>query len=956
MRDLIEWTGRGSRRLAAVFIVLACMGSLSASLHAQQFSHIDQIFFSKGYGGANPLPQVLTVTSTGSAFGFNASASTSSGGDWLAVSPTGDCCMTPAPVSMIVSASAALAVGSYSGQVVFTGGGTSLIVHVTLVVAPPGGAVFDNTPGQLSFSMKPGGRPPSQVMQIGNGGTGTLNWRLIGSTFNNANFLSVSAQTGTAPTRITVGVLPENLPNGGATAGIYTGQILLLAAGSIVTVPISVSVGDAQIDEMSPQRLAKSSLGARSTPLAGTTNLFPANTINVICGGFDNQDTRYGAYTTAPDGTNTAPLIIEANPASGPREHYEAYYWNLGVGEQTLSFHFQAGGDSWVFIRSEVDGVVQRVWFNLAGSGAVGSNIPAGWTPAITSLANGWYRCSVTFTVATSAIYSGFGLATADQQISYTATNVNGVYEWGQQWDHGPLTAYEANVGPCLNFSKTPSANSVAAGSPIGYTIALSNNAATGTGAATAAALNDPLPGGTGINWSISPAYTGPGTCAIAGAVGSQTLACSFGNLAGGDPAVVVHVTSGTSTSSCAAYPNTATVSASNISSINASATTTVQCAGGALRFVPVTPCRIADTRDPDGPFGGPILGVASSRDFNIPASACGIPSNAAAYSLNITVVPVGALGYLSTWAAGQPQPLVSTLNSDGRVKANAAIVPAGVNGAVTLFASNPTHAIIDINGYFVLASGVQDLAFYPVTPCRVADTRNPTGTFGGPSLAPGVARDIPVPASSCGIPATAQAYALNMTVVPPGGLGYLSTWPAGSPQPYVSTLNAFTGAVTSNAAIVPAGVNGAITVYATDTTHLIVDINGYFAPPGAGSLDFYTATPCRILDTRLAVGPFGGPIMGAGESRSFPVPSSTCSIPATAKAYSLNATVVPPGSLWFLALWGGGALPLVSTLNSGDGSVVANAAIVPSGASGEVTAYTTNLSHLILDINGYFQ
>src|ERR1035441_8257330 len=120
MRDLIEWTGRGSRRAAAVFIVLAWMGSLSASLHAQQFSHIDQIFFSKGYGGANPLPQVLTVTSTGSAFGFSASAGTSSGVDWLAVSPTEDCCITPAPVSVIVSASAALAVGSYSGEGVFT--------------------------------------------------------------------------------------------------------------------------------------------------------------------------------------------------------------------------------------------------------------------------------------------------------------------------------------------------------------------------------------------------------------------------------------------------------------------------------------------------------------------------------------------------------------------------------------------------------------------------------------------------------------------------------------------------------------------------------------------------------------------------------------------------------------------------------------------------------------------
>src|ERR1019366_2472781 len=310
-------------------------------------------------------------------------------GDWLAVSPTEDCCITPAPVSVIASASAAQAVGSYSGQVVFTGGGTSLIVHVTLVVAPPGGAVFDNTPGQLSFSMKPGGRPPSQVMQIGNGGTGTLNWRLWGSTFNSANFLSVSAQTGTAPTQITLGVLPENLPNGGATAGVYTGQILLLASGSTVTVPISVSVGDAVLDQIKPQRLAKGSPGAGSIPFAGTSNLWPANTINVVCGGFVNQNTGYGGFTTAPDGTNTARFINEANPLFGPAEHYESLYADLGVGQQTLSFHFQAGSDSWVFIRSQVDGVVQRVWFNLVGNGAY-TNVPLGWTAAITPLANGW--------------------------------------------------------------------------------------------------------------------------------------------------------------------------------------------------------------------------------------------------------------------------------------------------------------------------------------------------------------------------------------------------------------------------------------------------------------------------------------------------------------------------------------------------------------------------------------
>jgi hypothetical protein len=186
--------------------------------------------------------------------------------------------------------------------------------------------------------------------------------------------------------------------------------------------------------------------------------------------------------------------------------------------------------------------------------------------------------------------------------------------------------------------------------------------------------------------------------------------------------------------------------------------------------------------------------------------------------------------------------------------------------------------------------------------------------------------------------------------------LGYLAVWPAGSSQPVVSTLNALTGAVTSNAAIVPAGVSGAIAVYATDTTGLIIDINGYFAPPGTGSLDFYASIPCRVADTRNATGPFGGPVMGAGQSRSFIVPLSTCGIPATAQAYSLNATVVPAVSLGYLTLWGSGSIPLVSTLNSYDGTLVANAALVPAGASGAVTAYTTDVTQLILDINGYFQ
>ena len=91
-------------------------------------------------------------------------------------------------------------------------------------------------------------------------------------------------------------------------------------------------------------------------------------------------------------------------------------------------------------------------------------------------------------------------------------------------------------------------------------------------------------------------------------------------------------------------------VSVSGGGSATASATdpTTISVAGSALRFVPVTPCRVADTRNATGPFGGPILGAAVSRDFNIPSSSCGVPANAAAYSLNLTVVPLGGLSFLS--------------------------------------------------------------------------------------------------------------------------------------------------------------------------------------------------------------------------------------------------------------------------------------------------------------------
>ncbi len=231
------------------------------------------------------------------------------------------------------------------------------------------------------------------------------------------------------------------------------------------------------------------------------------------------------------------------------------------------------------------------------------------------------------------------------------------------------------------------------------------------------------------------------------------------------------------------------------------------------VRFVPVPPCRLADTRVGSGftgAFGSPSLAAGTFRALPIPASACNIPTNAQAYSLNVTVVPAGPLSFLTLWPTGQTQPFVSTLNAfDGAVSSNAAIVPAGTNGAVSVFVTDLTDVILDINGYFTSAPTAQALAMYPVTPCRVADTRLPTGALGGPTISAGGTRDLPVQLSACGIPSTAQAYSVNFTVVPAGPLGFLAAFPAGQARPLVSTLNSFDGQIKANAAILPAGTSG---------------------------------------------------------------------------------------------------------------------------------------------------
>ena len=374
------------------------------------------------------------------------------------------------------------------------------------------------------------------------------------------------------------------------------------------------------------------------------------------------------------------------------------------------------------------------------------------------------------------------------------------------------------------------------------------------------------------------------------------------------------------------------------------------------LRFTAVTPCRVMDTRvgsGKTGAFGAPFFGGGTSRTVPMPSSGCGLPSNAKAYALNVTLVPVNgsSIDQITLWPSGSPRPFINTMvDPSGRVVANNAIIAAGTGGSIDIYSSGNTELVLDVNGYFV-EGGTS--VFYPVTSCRLVETRAADAppdigaAFGPPAIYAGQSRQFPVPSGRCGIPYGAQAYYLNITVVPPGPLGYITAFPSGTAQPYVSTLNSIDGRVLANGAIVPAGASGAINIYSGNATELIIDIAGYFAPDnGNGTgLSFNTVYPCRTFDSSLAA------------NVTLPLTiRGTCGVASTAGAYAANFTVTPGHPLGFLSTWQSGMAWLgVSLLNTWDGWSVGNAAIVAGGSDGRINVYATDSTGLRVDVTGYF-
>jgi hypothetical protein len=127
--------------------------------------------------------------------------------------------------------------------------------------------------------------------------------------------------------------------------------------------------------------------------------------------------------------------------------------------------------------------------------------------------------------------------------------------------------------------------------------------------------------------------------------------------------------------------------------------------------------------------------------------------------------------------------------------------------------------------------------------------------------------------------------------------------------------------------------------------------------PPGT---DFYTVSPCRVLDSRVPAGPWGGVPLGAGQERTVTVVGGTCGVPVTAVALSFNITATLASAAGNIQVYpAGGLKPGTPVVYFVAGQTRANNGIANLGAGGELALFSGQASgtvHVIVDVNGYFQ
>lgn len=277
--------------------------------------------------------------------------------------------------------------------------------------------------------------------------------------------------------------------------------------------------------------------------------------------------------------------------------------------------------------------------------------------------------------------------------------------------------------------------------------------------------------------------------------------------------------------------------------------------------FAGTMPQRLVDTRNGTG---GMRAKVEPSRTLAFPVTEQAVtsplgtatqsPRSVAAAALNVTVVNPEGDGYLTVWPCGSTRPNASNINfTPGAVMANGVVAPAGSDGRVCVYSSAPTDVIVDLVGWF------PDQSFEGLTPTRLTDTRS---VGKGSKLLSDDVLELSIRGEVLGsgpsVPDSAKAIALNVTVTGAENPGYLTLWPCGSSRPLSSNLNYATGQTVANNVIAPLGSGDKLCIYASATTHVIVDLAGWIKADTAQSA-FIGTQPQRLGDTRFGLWQAGG-------------------------------------------------------------------------------------------------
>jgi hypothetical protein len=368
-------------------------------------------------------------------------------------------------------------------------------------------------------------------------------------------------------------------------------------------------------------------------------------------------------------------------------------------------------------------------------------------------------------------------------------------------------------------------------------------------------------------------------------------------------------------------------------------------CAPPPNQYHPLTPVRILDTR------GGTPLGANATMDVAV-GGANGVPSNATAAVINVTVTNTTAASYLTVYPTGSAQPLASNLNwTAGKTVPNLVEIKLGTGGKLTVYnAFGNTDVIFDVNGYVSpTTTCLTDGLYRALVPSRILDTRATAPVAANTSI------DVQVTGKG-GVPATGvEAVALNLTETNATSASYITAYPTGTTRPLASNVNMVAGQTVPNRVIVKLGTGGKITLYnAYGNVDLIADVNGWFTDnsgstiaDGSGDV-FVGTTPNRILDTR------GSNPLGANSSGVLTVTGP----PTSAHAAVLNVTVTNTTAASYLTVWPDGASqPLASDLNFVGGLTVANLVIVQLGGGSKVDIYNAfGTTDVVVDLVGWYQ